>query len=1156
MISPPWGQSSARVRRQRLLRALREWQDEDKPVSPSAMVAVKYHLQQAKKCRVALVRMGPGEHQGFTYNPQALPKFIASQLAAQGLTDLSSAGVIVSCIIKFLSKSLCGNLSEQQGYPTLLRWYSEAQHRNYYIFGILRDKMTRRYQSYTVAELLSLRDRPANEPMASMAANPEIADIVRTPGIACKPGDKSTFKKSNSSGSSDEVLFKGNASRRNFRGTTRDSARESVGESSREPIRGPSAVREPVREPTRGPVREPAQPALRESAAMEAPREGTLAQRKYRGRSDSELASAEPTPAPTGIPAQKSEGFQRFVDAVVSPTHVRVTAGGRIVPNTRGHASPASKRSNDVAATADSNGGVGGEKALPVKPSVSPVAPPQITTPAPAPAPMLPQGPMMMPPYLPSYPPGFPTPMPYGPVFAPQMPPGFAFGQNAVGAPPVMQPAAGNTLKDMHNMKPGEARNDNGSSSDKQDKTKLAPPANFAQPRPFFYGSHWYLPPMAYPYPPGMGAPVLPQVANMAPYMPPGFAPGMTPQPIGQFPQPAGQMLQPPGQFPLPPRPAPAGLAPMVNVPTANTPSSNTAPFPAPGQIPSRPTSSNYGAHANTQIGSAAPGQNALVSAQIQSITAAPITSIKPSDITKKQLENFKVALKYHEDQLQFNRHQINEKDMEDEILKLQAHIREFETKLKIQLEHEAKVLGHTEQKSEDAAPASAPEGSGVSPPPPTVVVNHGAAPDVSAHPETGLEERHPHPKLEYGWPLDQSGNFRPPFCNTGYSAPFGNNQSLVAGKDRSWPNDAVSAPAFVPGAGSGTQEILEESQHCKFNGQMGHETGPTAKATGESSVPIRQAPPRTNHSARADGKLEVPYLLGTLPKGKDSRTASDEDYVYSRPLTEEERRARFLYWGNCPKDVLKGLPRYDGRHFYPPSPIRDGANSPDPPSSPPPRRVPTIRHEKDCAVRETKSELDPFRPLTPVQKFVPSKQLIVSEDGWRTGRQVDSPERGGFCYSESSEAWDSALGVSQELGNNASGPCEGSADEAAPDSQEHRVGGSGGAKLWPTMLKKSSISSAVSSTTAQGYLPQFSAHAAASLSPSMMKIVSPIREASPTKTSMVSSDQSDGGILLAPAPESYRENFPPASVSSLEDQFKNISINSSARPAPGPFHL
>ncbi|KAK0626938.1 hypothetical protein B0T14DRAFT_562803 [Immersiella caudata] len=1154
MASPPWGQSSAKVRRRRLLARLREWQDEDSPVAPSEMVAVKYHLQQAKKCRVALVKMGPGEHQGFTYDPHALPKFIGSQLAAQGLTELSSAGVVLSCIIKFLSRSLCGNLSEQKGHPTLIRWYSEEQHRNYYIFGILHEKMTR-YQTYTVAELLGLRERQASEPVAAMAANPEIADIVRTPGTVCKPAEnKSTSKKSNSSASSDEVLFKGNMSRRNLRGTTRDSARESVGEPSREPARGPPAVRESIREPSRGPLREPAQSTPRESAPPEVSRENASGQWKYRGRSDSEIASAEPNPAPTGIPAQKSEGFQRFVDAVVSPTHVRVTAGGRIVPNTRGHASPASKRSNDIATT-EINGVT--DKAVPAKLNISPVAPPQTSTPAPAPAPMLPPAPIMMPPYVPSYHPGFPSPMPYGPVYAPHMPPNFAFGQNAVGAPPVAQPAAGNTLRDMHNTKPGEARNMNGSTQDKQDEVKLAPPAppgHFHQPKPFVFGGHWYLPQVAYPFPPGLGAPVLPHVANMTPCMPPGFVHGMALHPNGQFAQPPGNMLQPPAQFPPSLRPTPTGPAPTVNAPSASTPPTNATPFTTQGQIPSRPVSSNYGTHVNGQIGSAAPNQNALVNTQIQSITAAPITSIKPSDITKKQLENFKAGLKYHEDQLQFNRHQINEKDMEDKILKLQAHIREFETKLKIQLEHEAKVLGHADQKSEDIAPTPATEGPRVSPPP-VVTVNHEAASNASARPEMTVEERRCQGNSEYGWSLDTSGNFQPHFYDTGYSVPFGENKSVAPGKDKSWPNDAVSAPAFVPSIGPGSQGSSDENHHRTIKGTMGHGSGPTAKKVEGSTLPIRQAALRSNPSTRSDGKFGVPYLLGTLPKGKDSRTASDEDYVYSRPLTDEERRARFLYWGGCPKEVLKGLPKFDGRHFYPPSPVKERTASPVASNSPP-RRVPTMRNEKDYAVRGTKSELDPFRPLTPVQKFASSKQLMVSEDGWRTGRRVDGPERGGFCYSESSEMWDGVVGTSQESNNAASGPREQSTDAGAPDSVERRAGGSGGAKLWPAMLKKASISSAVSSTTAQGYLPQFSGHAAASLSPTMKNLISPIREASPGKTSVVSSDQSDGGAFLTPALENRRENFPPASVSSLEDQFKNISISSSTRHTPGPFHL
>ena len=53
----------------------------------------------------------------------------------------------------------------------------------------------------------------------------------------------------------------------------------------------------------------------------------------YRRRDSSDRH--QPHSAPTGFAAQQAENFQRFYRAVVSPTHVRVTAGGRIVPNTR-----------------------------------------------------------------------------------------------------------------------------------------------------------------------------------------------------------------------------------------------------------------------------------------------------------------------------------------------------------------------------------------------------------------------------------------------------------------------------------------------------------------------------------------------------------------------------------------------------------------------------------------------------------------------------------------------------------------------------------------------------------------------------------------------------------------------------------------------------
>ena len=69
-----------------------------------------------------------------------------------------------------------------------------------------------------------------------------------------------------------------------------------------------------------------------------------------------------------------------------------------------------------------------------------------------------------------------------------------------------------------------------------------------------------------------------------------------------------------------------------------------------------------------------------------------------------------------------------------------------------------------------------------------------------------------------------------------------------------------------------------------------------------------------------------VPYLVGVLPQGIHISEARGSDFVYSRPLTDAEVRARHLYWGDAPRSALKGsgLPKFDGKDFYPPSPVKE----------------------------------------------------------------------------------------------------------------------------------------------------------------------------------------------------------------------------------------
>ena len=71
------------------------------------------------------------------------------------------------------------------------------------------------------------------------------------------------------------------------------------------------------------------------------------------------------------------------------------------------------------------------------------------------------------------------------------------------------------------------------------------------------------------------------------------------------------------------------------------------------------------------------------------------------------------------------------------------------------------------------------------------------------------------------------------------------------------------------------------------------------------------------------------PYLSGYSVPGVNAGAHRDQQFTYSRPLTEQELKARELYWGNGGKQhQQKGLPKFDGKDFYPPSPTKPSAIS------------------------------------------------------------------------------------------------------------------------------------------------------------------------------------------------------------------------------------
>ena len=865
---------------------------------------------------------------------------------------------------------------------------------------------------------------------------------------------------------SDELVFKGTVNRRMGRELAREASQNSIHTAAREPAR--DAIRDIAQEPPHDPSR---------------PMEW-----KYRGRSETEAATAEPIPAPTGVPAQRDEGFQRFYKAVVSPTHVRVTAGGRIVPNTRGPPSPTVKRASDSSSVIESQSML--DPAVVNKAPVVSVAPV---------APVAPvnfgQSVPVLPQLLTGYPSGFQpiqAPVSFVPMaLGTQLPPGFSFAPTAVN-PAAMGPLApGTTLKDMHNAK----------AADDEKQGKVKPPV----PEPFYYNGQ-----IMYPVGTFQGS-----LGNQM-------------VPIHMVGIPHGVATQLPGHY-LQPQPAPTSAAAT-----------------APAYTPS--------AHSLSGI----PVVNHIVpaNASFNAGTAPPISSIRPSDITKKQIASFKQNLKYHEDQLQYNRHQIDEKEMEQRIQIIKGHIHSFESTLKTQLEYEEAHFKTTQGK-EDKTPsqpvAVAEERRVLSQPlAQTATLGYGA-PATKQEMNEAINRRIG--PTSYGLNTSVAEGGKAISQSSVNPAPPGVNglQTL--------PSDAALAPIFQPRGYASTwtsskyakeMKAYKEAEkrllatetksleHLRASDQRSvsqpfFPMGPRAK--GNLSVSENSARSGSN-GAKQQAGFGVPYLLGTLPKGVNPRTARDQDYVYKRPLTDEERRARFLYWGQAPKSAVRGLPKYDGKHFYPPSPVKERSAEP--------------ARENDC--RTTESNGDPFRPMTPVQRG-DSNGVLASEDNCTSGRltrtvsfetQVNSgaedfmtggaPDR---CREDSLDA--SSIGsIDRRLENPRYEP---EVDKFC----RRKLTMECSAKLWQAMLKKGPTSSALSSTTAQGYLPHYTAHAAASLTPSL--IANQLVPARDTSGKLLDAhDLGDNGGVLLSAPEKRGENCPPGGVSSLEDQFKHLTADVAGR--------
>lgn len=605
-----------------------------------------------------------------------------------------------------------------------------------------------------------------------------------------------------------------------------------------------------------------------------APRQldGTDSDWKYRGRSESEDAQAQPISAPSGLTAQKDEGFQRFYRAVVSPTHVRVTAGGRIVPNNRGSSSPTTKWTKDKS-TCDGTS---------VHQVPGHVQPEHWGFPFPQPA----FG--SFPPMYPGFPPGVGPGMPPGPPPYSLMP--WHMGMNMGGAF-TMPMAPGSQIAGINpslNKSKDSSRSDKQSesgASDKANATRTSPQEYVDHPRPVFYNGQWMMPPG-------------PQFFHYGMAPPHGF----------------------PSPFPAPMM-APQGLA---TNPTTR-PSMTKGTQSMENEVPGRASASTLGVPQPSAAPSCVPRFHHM-------------SSIRGSEITKNHIGILRTRLRYLEDQLQFNKHQIDERSVEKDAQMARQQIQLFEKNLEAQLKMEEKSLeaqmkieeiyGKADQSNDTNKPAQS-NGSIFFQP-----LNGGAfsmspmVSDTTAQlanpPSSNQEEKSQVRNLQQKSSGERTqtrfiSGLNPTKSVSAFNGwkPLGpenlNGQSSL-------PVGAALAAPFQPRTDIKVPSLVDSSRRSGTSSGDAGRLNPGNAEYQPAGIPNWEGIPDSYRHATCG---PAPYLIGHLPNGIRPDLARDTDYSYDRELTEDELRARHMYWGKAPPHLQKGLPKFNGKDFYPPSPTK-----------------------------------------------------------------------------------------------------------------------------------------------------------------------------------------------------------------------------------------
>ncbi|RGP75871.1 hypothetical protein FSPOR_464 [Fusarium sporotrichioides] len=745
---------------------------------------------------------------------------------------------------------------------------------------------------------------------------------------------------------------------------------------------------------------------FRQGAAQQL--DGTDSERQYRPRSDSEIGRA-PMVAPADLGSQKSEGFQKFYNSVVSPTHVRVTAGGRIVPNTRGPPSPISKWNRERGSLDGQshprpmNGNQHEGFAYPVLPPgwghMTAMVPPQTQGPMPGMTMRPPEGYALV------------TPPPMGYNMA-----AVHYNQFPPSNVPIQHPNQGGYFPkppDM-GMEPGRS-------------VQISPVEQFDPTRPFYYNGQLL-------------------IAN-------------------------GNNLYP------------INVAPQMSIVAAHVPHQ---PVPRPSDD-YMAHSAKYSRVSSRQLDPSPMNSRPTVEDMSRS-TSPPYSSIRPSSITQKQLEVLRSQKKYHQDQLQYNKHQIDLRDMEERLQKICLEIEKFERLYAIQLEFEARKYPKRESPDEANSNSSTDY--------PHSRSDYDGPTAVDKMPALGYGNQQPITQAHVR-SVSALGPAKPATAVASAKNPNTlKNDNGQQRKPSTLPVNAALAPVFQP--------------RSEINGSFvtTDQTDEAARARHWESMSKATASWRSSFFAKeieAQNNMGHPYLVGKLKPGVLPQDARRDDYIYERELTADEERARYIYWEKTPHYFQDGLPKYDGKDFYPaPDAKENSLHAGDTASQ-------SLSHPAETQASSIKSRIAvPFNNVHKATRgsarhlfdeVTRSESLHRTDDSLRASSNSEFPRseshaaHAGSRYTEFRRAINDSTRVSSEKFqakvSDDSAEEEGSLIFKGRRVNDRAASSKYPSDIWSTMRRKGKtsanvIAGQVSPMTAQGVLPHYSGHATASLTPAI----------------------------------------------------------------------